>query len=144
RMRQRVDANAEFTNGIGLLEHLAIEAARSQHQCGGQATYAAADDNRLHRPYSTPEDELRKTQTGSHGPSLRRKRLCRLGFELCPGLRLSLNFQVLEILPVPDAVAEDLLLARQILWRTEHVGAVPGGGLHGEGGIDQMRTAERH
>src|SRR6516225_1363242 len=82
---------------------------------------------------------------GSHGPSLRRKRLCRLRLELRPCLRLSLNPQVLEILPVTDAVAEDLLLAGQILRRAEQaVGAVPGGRLHGERGVDEVRAPQRH
>src|SRR5713101_5316321 len=78
-------------------------------------------------------------------PSLGRKRLCRLCFQLGPGLRLSLNFEILEILPVAHAVTENLLLARQILRRAEYgVGAVPGRGLQRERWIDQMWTAERH
>src|SRR5215469_10098761 len=81
----------------------------------------------------------------SHGPLFGRKRLCRLGPELGPGFRLSLNFEVLEILPVADAVAEYLLLSGQILRRAENVRrAVPGGGLHREGWVDQMRSAQRH
>src|SRR5258707_6623519 len=55
----------------------------------------------------------------SHEPSLGRKRLCRLRFQLGPGFRLSLNFQIVEILPVAHAVTENLLLARQILRRGE-------------------------
>jgi len=66
----------------------------------------------------------------SHGASLGRKRLCGLRLQLGPGLWLSLNFQILEILPVADAVAENLLLAGQILGRAEHpLGAIPGRGL---------------
>src|SRR5476651_284620 len=80
----------------------------------------------------------------SHGPLLGRKRLCRLRFQLGASLWLSLNFQVVEILPVADAVAEDLLLARQILRRAGNLGAVPGRGLHRERRIHQMRAAERH
>src|SRR6266702_8733552 len=81
----------------------------------------------------------------SHKRSLRRKRLCRLLLQLRPGLRPSLNFQVLEILPVAHAVAENLLLARQVLLRREYIcRAIPGRGLQRERGIDQMRTAERH
>ena len=49
RMRQRVDADAEFADGIGLLEQFAADAAGPQHQRGGQAADTAADDNRLHR-----------------------------------------------------------------------------------------------
>src|SRR5258708_16716035 len=76
----------------------------------------------------------------SHGPSLRRKRLCRLRLQLGPGLRLSLNFQIVEILPVAHAVAENLLLARQILRRTEHhLGAVPGPRLHPHPPIHQIK-----
>src|SRR5438045_4880148 len=81
----------------------------------------------------------------SHGRSLGRKRLCRLRLQLGPGLRLSLNFQILEILPVAHAVTENLLLARQILRRAEYgVDAVPGGGLQRERRIDQTRARERH
>src|SRR5450631_2544609 len=79
-----------------------------------------------------------------HERSLSRKRLGCLRPQLGPGLRLSLNFEVFEILPVADAVAENLLLARQVLRRAEHLRAVPGGGLDRESGIDQMRTTERH
>src|SRR3984893_3211168 len=80
----------------------------------------------------------------SHELSLRRKRLCRLRLQLGPGLRLSLHFQIVEILPIAHAVAEDLLPARLVLPRAEHaIGAIPGGGLQGERWIDQMRPAER-
>ena len=53
RMRQRVDADAEFADGVGLLEQFAADAAGPQHQRRGQAADTAADDNRLHRPNST-------------------------------------------------------------------------------------------
>src|SRR5580704_1640859 len=53
RMRQRVDADAELADGVGLFEQLAADAARPQHQGRGQATDTAADDNRLHRLNST-------------------------------------------------------------------------------------------
>src|ERR1700693_5889452 len=52
RMRQRIDADAEFADGIRLLEQFAPDAAGPQHQRRGQAADTAADDNRLHR--STP------------------------------------------------------------------------------------------
>src|SRR4051794_33161937 len=52
-MGQRVDANAKLADGVGLLENLASEAPRAQHQCGGETTDTATDDNRLHRPHST-------------------------------------------------------------------------------------------
>src|SRR2546430_10309714 len=61
----------------------------------------------------------------SHGRSLGRKRLCCLRLQLGSGLRLSLNSQVLEILPVAHAVTENLLLARQILRRAENSGDPP-------------------
>src|SRR5258707_9008300 len=78
-------------------------------------------------------------------PSLGRKRLCRLRFQLGPGLRLSLNFQILEILPIAHAVTENLLLARQILRRAEYrVGAVPARRLQRARWSDQMLAAERH
>src|ERR1700733_16131903 len=81
----------------------------------------------------------------SHSGLLGRKRLCRFGLQFGAGLRLSLNFQVVEILPVPHTVAENLLLAGQIGRRTEDIcGAVPGRGLHGERRINQMRPPERH
>src|SRR5258707_4581234 len=81
----------------------------------------------------------------SHSPLFRGKRLCRLRFQFRPGLRLSLNFQVLEILPVAHAVAENLFLSGQILRRTRHAFcSIPGSRLHRERRIDQMRAAECH
>src|SRR5580700_10212792 len=65
------------------------------------------------RLHSYP-DRLRRPAT-SHGASLGRKRLCGLRLQLGPGLWLSLNFEVLEILPITHAVAENRLLAGQIL-----------------------------
>src|SRR6185312_1632519 len=109
RMRQRVDANAKLPDGIGLLVKLAINAAGPQHQCGGEAADTAADDNRLHGPNSTQDTKRRRL--ASHGPLFGCKRLCGFRLELGPGLRLSLNFEVLEILPVAHAVAERLLLS---------------------------------
>src|SRR5258705_3702983 len=80
----------------------------------------------------------------SHSASLRCKRLCRLRRQLGPGLRLSLNFQIVEVLPVAHAVAENLLLAGQILRGAGNLRAVPGRCLQRERRIDQMRTPERH
>src|SRR5262245_7796026 len=80
---------------------------------------------------------------GCHGPLLRRKRRGPLRLQLDPGFRLSLKLQLLKILPVAHAVAENLLLAGLILRRTEDVRPIPGRRLHGEGGIDQMRPGER-
>jgi hypothetical protein len=47
-MRQRVDADAEFADLIGLFENLAVDATGVQHQCHGQAANAAADDDDFH------------------------------------------------------------------------------------------------
>src|SRR3954469_9261267 len=47
-MRQRVDANTELANGVGLLIDLAIDAARMQHQRRNEPANSAADDNGLH------------------------------------------------------------------------------------------------
>src|ERR1700722_5231317 len=49
RMRQRIDADAEFADRIRLLEQFATDAAGTQHQRRGQAANTATDDNRLHR-----------------------------------------------------------------------------------------------
>src|ERR1700693_1668057 len=45
RMRQRIDADAEFADRIRLLEQFATDAAGTQHQRRGQAADTAADDN---------------------------------------------------------------------------------------------------
>src|SRR5207248_10895341 len=87
-VRKRVAADADFAAGIGLLGSLAANAARAQHQCRGETTNTATDDNRLHRPNSTQYTQAMGLT--SHGRSLRRKRLCRLRLELGPGLGLSL------------------------------------------------------
>src|SRR5439155_27056404 len=52
-MRQRVDADAELADGIGLLEQFAVDAARPQHHRSGKASDAASDDDRFHARYST-------------------------------------------------------------------------------------------
>src|SRR5436190_23966990 len=75
--------------------------------------------------YST-QNQAFSYRSGCHGPSLRRKRLGPFRLELDPGFRLSLNLEVLEILPVAHAIAENLLLAGQILRRTEGVRPIPG------------------
>src|ERR1700722_10851081 len=81
----------------------------------------------------------------SHSALLGRKRLCRLRLQLGAGLGLSLNFQVVEILPIPHGVAENLLLAGQIRRRAEDiVGAVPRRRLHRKRGVNEMRPPERH
>src|SRR5258708_31751333 len=142
-MRQSIDADAKLADGIRLLEKWASDAAGAKHQRGGEAPDAASDDNRLPRP--TPRNAFTKRPLTSHEPSLGRKRLCRLCFQLGSGLRLSLNFQIVEILPVAHAVTENLLLARQILRRAKYlVDAIPGRGLQRERWIDQMRAPERH
>src|SRR5215211_3916047 len=91
--------------------------------------------------HSTPDATQRPVR--SHAQLLGRKRLCRLRLQFGPGLRFGLNFKLLEILTVADAVAEDLLLARQILPRAIGIsGAIPGRGLHRKTGIDQVRPAQ--
>src|SRR5258708_106329 len=131
RMRKRIDADAKLADGIRLLEQFATNAAGAKHQRGSEAPDAASDDNRLHRP--TPRNTFTQRPLTSHEPSLGRKRLCRLRFQLGPGLRLSLNFQIVEILPVAHAVTENLLLARQILRRGGYGPAgPPSRGLSGE------------
>ena len=58
-MRQRVDADAELPDGVGLLEQFAVDAAGPQHQRGGKAANSAPDDNRLHRPTPlTPKRQI--------------------------------------------------------------------------------------
>src|SRR5688500_15340803 len=114
-MRQRVDADAELANAVRLLEQFAIDAAGAQHQRGGEAADAASDDDRLHplklhSTLSSTSPRLRGEGVRSVPSSLfGRKRLCRLGLELGAGFRLTLNFEVDEILPVADGVAENLL-----------------------------------
>ena len=49
-MRQGIDADAEFADGVRLLEQFAADAAGAQHQRSGKAPDTASDDNRLHRP----------------------------------------------------------------------------------------------
>src|SRR5215472_8633980 len=68
---------------------------------------------------------------------------------LLPGvamaLGLGLELELLELLAVAHAVAENLVLAGEILRRAvDRRRAVPGGGLHGEIGIHQMWTRQRH
>src|SRR5882672_9469016 len=92
RMRQRINADAEFADRVRLLEQLTADAAGTQHQRGGKAPDTASDDNRLHRP--TPRNTLPPAPPNWHARSLGRKRLCRLRFQLGPGLRLSLGFQI--------------------------------------------------
>src|SRR5262249_40359005 len=47
-MRQRVDADAEFAHRVRLLENLAVDAARVQHEGRSQPADSAANDDRLH------------------------------------------------------------------------------------------------
>src|SRR5260221_8172777 len=135
RMRQRVDADAELADRVRLLVQLAIETPRAQHQRSGEAANAASDDDCFHQPNSTLRNSLsplparagRGSDRASHRPLFGRKRLCCLRLQLRPRFRLTLNFEVVEILPVAHAVSENLLLAGQILRRTGNVrGAIPG------------------
>src|SRR5262249_61468900 len=82
-------------------------------------------------------------------PTLRANASLALLRSLLPGvavaLGLGLELELLELLAVAHAVAEDLVLAGEILRRAvDRRRAVPGGGLHGEIGIHQMRTRQRH
>ena len=47
-VRQRVDADAELADALGLLEQLAVDAAGMQHQGRGEPADPSADDNDLH------------------------------------------------------------------------------------------------
>ena len=47
-VRQRIDPDPELADLVGLLEHLAVDAASLQHQRRGQPANPAADDDRLH------------------------------------------------------------------------------------------------
>src|SRR5215475_5773778 len=53
RVGQRVNADAELAHGVGLLENLAVDAARIQHEGRGQPADAAAYNDRLHGPRQT-------------------------------------------------------------------------------------------
>ena len=48
RVRQGVDADAKLADAVGLLEQLAIDAARMQHQSCGETANSAADNDDLH------------------------------------------------------------------------------------------------
>src|SRR6201984_865805 len=49
RMRQRVDSDAELTNGVRLLVDLAVDAAGVQHERGGGTPARAAANDALNR-----------------------------------------------------------------------------------------------
>jgi hypothetical protein len=71
RMRQRVDTDAKLADAVGLLEQLAVDTARAQHQRGGEASDAASDDDCLHASdsYSTrrsPTSPRLRGEVGSH------------------------------------------------------------------------------
>src|SRR5262249_25769673 len=48
RMRQRIDSDTELADLVGLLEDLALDAARMQHQRGGEPADSAACDDHFH------------------------------------------------------------------------------------------------
>src|SRR5262249_5904938 len=54
RRGQRVDPDAEFTNGVRLLVALAVDAAGMQHERGGKTADAAADNDDFHRSTHQP------------------------------------------------------------------------------------------
>jgi len=60
RMGQRVDADAELTNGVRLLVDFAVDAAGVQHERGGETPDAAADNDDLHRPTHEPTRNSRR------------------------------------------------------------------------------------
>src|SRR6185295_10913866 len=47
-VRQRIDADAKLADAVGLLVHLARDAARMQHQRGDKPAYSPADNDGLH------------------------------------------------------------------------------------------------
>ena len=53
-VRQRIDADAQFADGVRLLEDFAVDPARVQHQRRDQAADARACDDHLHD--DTPRD----------------------------------------------------------------------------------------
>src|SRR5499427_8013598 len=68
---------------------------------------------------------------------------------LLPGVAVAFGFrlepQVSPLLAVAGAVAENLLLAGEILRRTMDArGAVPGRRLHAEIGVDEVRARQRN
>ena len=54
RMRQGVDPDTEFPDLVALLEHLAVDSARMQHQGRRQSAYATTDNDRLHAARHSP------------------------------------------------------------------------------------------
>src|SRR5262249_35447444 len=71
RMRQRVDADAELTNGVRLLVDLAVDAAGVQHERGGETPDAAADNDDLHRPTHKPTHNARRIMVRKIDPAQR-------------------------------------------------------------------------
>ena len=65
RMRQRIDADAEFADGVGLFEQFAVDATRAQHQRSSKASDAASDDDCFHARNSN------STRRSSTSPRLR-------------------------------------------------------------------------
>src|SRR5215469_10369102 len=82
RMRQRIDADTEFADLLGLLEHLALDAARVQHQRGGQPANPAACDDRFHGCRSSETDvrDLEYQITSSPTSDLRHPISCHSGW----------------------------------------------------------------
>ena len=66
RMRQRIDADAEFADRVRLFVKLAVDAAGPQHERGGEAADTTADDDRLHG------SKLHSTPDATRGPSVAR------------------------------------------------------------------------
>jgi len=47
-VRQRVDADTELADALGLLEQLTVDAASMQHESRREPANSSADDNDLH------------------------------------------------------------------------------------------------
>ena len=147
RMRQRVDADAEFADGVGLLEQFAVDAARAQHQRGGEAADAASDDDRLHplKLHSTTRRvpcRRRSVRTGRHYSAAS-------GF-VASAFSSARVFGLALILRSSKSCRSRTLLRKICSLPGRYCGgqaisgAVPGRRPHRERRIDQMRPAERH
>src|SRR6516165_76812 len=109
-MRQRVDSDAELTNGVRLLVEFAVDAAGMQHERGGETPDAAADNDDLHRP--------------THQPTRNSRRI--MVRKIDPVQRFSSN--VVDGAPATVSVAYLLGIYRQIDATGTRTGVHPSGG----------------
>src|SRR5262245_40470443 len=123
---------------VGWAKSLAVSFPRGH---GARTIFAHASTAKsrafAHPTGDTPQHEADRTL--SHLPLLRR---------LLPGVAVSLWFrleaQVSPFLAVARAIAENLLLAGEVLRRTMDArGAVPGRRLHAEIRVDEVRARQR-